>query len=146
VTDVRLFQTENGGEIDIVNGQVLLNDGLETAAYLSLFGGNEDDAGIDATAELQWWGNAWEADPANQVRSETQFLLKNIPATTGNLRRIEDAANRDLQWLLDRKLANSITVAASIPKIDVLTLTIVIVIDDREYKYVFTAAWRARTQ
>lgn len=146
MTDVRLFQTENGGEIEIVNGQFVMNDGLETAAYLSLFGGNEEDSGLTATDSLQWWANAWEQDPADKFRSETQFLLRSLPATSGNLRRVEDAANRDLSWLVDRKLARSVEVTASIPKLNTISLRIVIVIDDREYNYVFTEAWRATVQ
>ncbi len=146
MTDVRLFQTENGGEIECVNGQIILNDGLETAAYLSLFGGNEEDSGLTATDSLQWWGNVWEQDPADKFRGETQFLLRSLPATSGNLRRVEDAANRDLSWLVDRKLARSIEVAASIPALNRILIKPRIVIDDREYSYVFTQAWRARTQ
>ena len=97
--DVKLFQTDNEGDITVRDGVVEMGGGLETAAYLSLFGGNEDDDGL-ADNPKTWWGNLDEIDPAKQYRSETQNLLRGIPATSGNLRRIEDAASRDLAWFI----------------------------------------------
>lgn len=112
--DVKLYQTTDDGDISVSGGIVELSGGLETAAYLSLFGGNEDDDGRPDNPRT-WWGNLDEIDPARRYRSETQHLLKSIPATSGNLRRIEDAAKKDLAWLLSSKAAVSLSVAASIP-------------------------------
>jgi phage gp46-like protein len=117
MTDVLLHQTNDGGDLVIENGLVLLTDGLESAVYLSLFGGNEDDpAQSDATH--QWWGNLTETEPARTYRSETQYLLKSLPLIPANLRRVEQAAKRDLQWMLDAALATSIDVTASIPALN----------------------------
>jgi hypothetical protein len=43
--DVHLFQTVNDGDICVVGGLVEMSSGLDTAAYISLFGGNEQDDG-----------------------------------------------------------------------------------------------------
>lgn len=146
MTDVRIFQTDDGGEVEFVNGQIVTNDGLESAAYLSLFGGNEEDDGTDGSAPLQWWGNLLERNPARQYRSQTQALLRSMPAIPVNLRRLEDAAQSDLAWMVDVKLAKSVTASARLAARDTAELEIMIVIDDREYRYVFTQAWRARLQ
>ena len=108
--DVKLFQTDDNGEIEIERGIVIMSGGLETAAYLSLFGGSD------------WWGNLQENQPARKYNSETEKLLESIPAVSVNLRRIEEAAKRDLQWFLDAGVASSVTVNASIPGVNKVKL------------------------
>ena len=120
--DVKLFQTNNDGDIIVTNGLVEMNGGLETSAYLSLFGGNEDDTGIDVSVDT-WWGNLDETEPTRKYRSETQNLLQSIPATSSNLRRVEDAARRDLAWFVSEDVASSVTVEATIPALNSLKLS-----------------------
>jgi len=114
MTDVLLRETPDGGDITVEAGLFLLSDGLETAAYLSMFGGNEQDSGAADSTE-QWWGNLSEPEPARTYRSETQYLLRSLPAIPANLLRIEQAAARDLQWMIDEGVVKSVKVAARIP-------------------------------
>lgn len=141
MTDVALFHTVDGGEIEILNGLVTMDDGLEAAAYLSLFGGNVDDSGDDAEIAQQWWGNLSETNPARQYRSEFQYLLQSIPATTGNLVRLEDAAVRDLtRTFVD--IAALITARASMPAVNRVALEISIEIDTTANRlFEFSAPW-----
>lgn len=140
--DVLLFHTDDDGEINVVDGIVEMSGGLETAAYLSLFGGNEDDDGRDSNPAT-WWGNIDEIDPARQYRSEAQHLLQSIPATTGNLRRVEDAAARDLAWFTQTNVASSVTVAATIPGLNKIKLTINIEAVGEESSFEFVENWKA---
>lgn len=140
--DVLLFQTDDDGEINVVDGIVEMSGGLETAAYLSLFGGNEDDDGRDSNPAT-WWGNIDEIDPGRQYRSETQHLLQSIPATTGNLRRVEDAAVRDLAWFVQNNVASSVSVVASIPGVNRIKLTIDIEAQGEESSFEFVENWKA---
>ncbi|ARB06260.1 hypothetical protein SppYZU01_23 [Shewanella phage SppYZU01] len=140
--DVKLFQTDDEGDITVRDGVVEMGGGLETAAYLSLFGGNEDDDGL-ADNPKTWWGNIEEVDPARQYKSETQYLLKAIPATSGNLRRIEDAAARDLAWFIAERVASSVTVSASIPGVNRIKLTVDIEADGIESRFEFVENWKA---
>lgn len=125
MTDVLLRQTDDGGEITIENGLALLSDGYEQAVYLSLFGGNEDDPGGSDT-RLQFWGNLIESDQSAMDRSETQHLLRSIPAVPANLRRFEQAAERDLAWMVQAGVALSVTAEASIPRLNHVALKITI--------------------
>ncbi len=127
MTDVLLRQTDDGGEITVEAGLTLMSDGLEAAAYLSLFGGNEDDAGVAATVREQWWGNFDEVEANRTYRSETQNLIRSLPAVPSNLRRIEQAAARDLAWMLGAGVAKSITATASIPAFGRVRLEVTIV-------------------
>jgi phage gp46-like protein len=140
--DVKLFQTDNEGDINVRDGLVQMGGGLETAAYLSLFGGNEDDDGL-AENNKTWWGNLDEIDPARQYRSETQNLLRAIPATSGNLRRIEDATARDLAWFIAERVASSVSVSASIPGVNRIKLTVDIEADGDESRFEFVENWKA---
>lgn len=141
--DVKLFQTDDGGNISVEDGLVAMSGGLETAAYLSLFGGNEDDDGRSGSP-LTWWGNLDENDPARQYRSETQNLVQALPLTTGNLRRIEDAALRDLAWLTSGNIASSVSVSASIPGLNRVKLTVDIEARGEESRFEFVENWKAR--
>jgi phage gp46-like protein len=126
VTDVLLRQTNDGGNITIQGGLLLLAEGLETAAYLSMFGGNEDDP-AEADTALQWWGNLLEDEPERAYRSETQYLVRSLPAIPFNLRRIEQAAGRDLKWMVDTGVARSVTAEATIPAVNRVSLALVII-------------------
>lgn len=140
--DVKLFQTIDDGDIVVEGGIVEMSGGLETAAYLSLFGGNEDDDGSEGTP-FQYWGNSLETGKSRKYRSETQNLLLAIPSTSFNLLRIEAAARRDLQWMLDDSVASSVSVSASIPTLNRVTLAIDIRAEGSESSFTFVENWKA---
>lgn len=144
MTDVLLFQTPDNGDMEIEDGLVTLTPGLDTSAYLSLFGGNWKDDGSQNNRQT-WWGNLDETEPSKRYRSETQYLLGTIPAIPRNLRRIEDAASRDLQWLLDESIASSVTVSASLIGLNRVKIEIVIRAEGDESQFSYTENWRAST-
>lgn len=140
--DVVLFQEYDGGNIAIEDGLVLMGGGLETAAYLSMFGGNKDDDGRFEN-NLSWWGNLDENIKTRQFRSETQFLLDTIVPVTSNLLRIEDAVKRDLAWLLSEKIASKITVMVSMPALNTIKITGKIEAIGLESSFEFVENWKA---
>ncbi len=140
--DINLFQTNDDGDIIVENGLVRMTGRFGTAAYLSLFGGNEDDDGSQDNSH-GWWGNIDEVDPAERYVSETQNILESLPATSANLRRVEDAVRRDLQWFLVKNIANTVTVAVSIPAINRLKIVITIEAQGEEEEFEFTENWKA---
>lgn len=138
MTDVLLRNFDDGGNIQYINGQVTLSDGLETAAFLSLFGGNERDSGLEADDPLQWWGNLSETLPERLYRSQLQHLVASLPIIPANLRRIEDAAGVDLEWFVSTKLADFVQITASMPGLNTVRLDITIRIVDEEFRFSFT--------
>lgn len=138
--DVHLYQTNDGGTIDFVNGLAVMSDGLESAVYLSLFGGNELDSGEEATDAQQWWGGLDETDESRQYRSRTQYLLRALPAVSANLRKLEDAMQDDLAWMLD-SFVTSIEATASLTAPRRVSLEIVVTIGDSEYTFDFEESW-----
>lgn len=134
--DVALHNTADGGEITISSGDVLVDDGLATAVYLSLWGGNDDDNGTEATKHLQWWGNLDEPVAARRYRSETQALLESSPITTAKLRALQEAAGRDLAWMKE-DLADEIEVTTTIPAVDKVQLTVKVFVGENEFTFPF---------
>jgi len=132
MTDVLLYQTLDDGDVTIDGGQVQLTDGLETAVYLSLFGGNEADDGLPDNP-YGWWGNEGE-DGDTRMVSRLQNLMDSVPATSANLKRLNDAARADLAWLPARY---AVDVSASIPGINKVKMTVSI--DDQTFE--FTEEW-----
>jgi phage gp46-like protein len=140
--DVALQQTLDGGDFCIVDGVAEMCPGLEVAAYLSLFGGNlEDDGALDNP--LQYWGNYIETEPGKHLRSRTQHVLRNLPATTANIRVIENAVQTDLEWLLTANVANNIDVAVSLPAVDTVRIEVCISADGEEQNLTYNENWKA---
>jgi len=140
--DIKLFQEPDGGNISIDQGIAEMSGGLETAVYLSLFGGNEDDA-CGADVSKSWWGNIGENQASRTYRSEFQYLLKSIPLTTGNLNDLKEAANRDLKWMITEKVASSVNMKLSIPALNTVGVVITIKAEGSEEKFEFTENWKA---
>jgi phage gp46-like protein len=138
--DVTLFQALDGGEITLTDGIVSMSGGLSTSATLALFGGNENDTGA-RDDRAQWWGNALETDPSFAYRSETQHLLRSLNASTGNLKRVQKAAERDLKYLVDIKAASSISVEVSMPELNKIKISCSINAFGREENFEFVENW-----
>ena len=138
--DVDLFQTPDQGNIFVEGGLVAMSGGLETSAYLSLFGGNEDDQGRDNDSK-SWWGNLLETSESGKYRSETQNLLQSLPLTSANILRVQDAATRDLQYLISEDIASTVTVVATVPALNKICLTISVNAEGEEVTFRFVANW-----
>ena len=140
---MRIFQskTHNGGDINVESGLVEMNGGLESAAYLSLFGGNEDDTGL-AGAPLTWWGNLIEDKLERRYRSKTQYLLQALPLTTHNLARLKDAALSDLDWFLSGNIASSVEVEARLVGLNRISFLVSIRAEGLENTFEFTENWK----
>lgn len=136
MTDVLMTQTPDGGECTIRNGQMVMSEGLETSTFLSLFGGNVEDSGLDADLPRTWWANRNQTDPTLQYRSQLQHLLATLPLTPANLSAFEDAASADLAWLTD-SVADSVAVLATMPAIDTVNIAIFVEIDGVKTKFTF---------
>lgn len=112
-----------------------MDSGIENAALLSLLGGNERDSGLQSDNTLQWWGNLTESNPNRVYRSELQNLIRDLPLTTGNMRRIDEAAKRDLAWLVDAGLVSGIGTRVTMPGIEHVRIEIALAVQDRIFRF-----------
>lgn len=142
MSDVLLRQTNDGGEIVFVDGVVEQTDGFEVAAYLSLFGGNEDDDGRPGSS-LGYWGNLLEGEERFKLVSRTQHLLRSIPLTTANISRLRQAAIADLAWFLTTNIASTVDVAVQVTGLNRVQFTIDIFAEGEQKRFTFTGNWEA---
>ena len=110
--DVRLTPTADGGDITLLGGQPDMDQGLETAVYLSLFAGPD------------WWGNlAGTLD--ERAESNLEALLSQ---TLTNQTRLdaEEYARQALAWMTRSGIAAKVSVAATLPALGWLVLAVTI--------------------
>lgn len=111
--DVYLYDTEDGPELNIVNGLIQGDKAFRTAVYLSLFGGNKDDTG-EVINDYTWWGNKLVETMENQkLVSRFQAFINSVPLTAKNLSIAEEKAQLDLKWFIDEGIADSVQVNIS---------------------------------
>lgn len=113
MSDPNLYVEENGGDLLLDAGDLLVGNGLISAASLSLFGGNTEDSGTGADAPKQFWGNRLYKQESRHLRSRSGHLLEFLPVTSGNLKRLEEAAAEDLQWMVDENIVSDLSVVVS---------------------------------
>lgn len=97
--DVLLIETPDGGDIVLEDGCIKACKDFSTAVYLSLFGGNKDDAGTVENRHT-WWANTLKETPESEkVVSRFQAVIAGVPLSIKNIRKAETAALLDLEWL-----------------------------------------------
>lgn len=124
-------------DIKVVGGDLMADDGMETAIILSPFldaRADPDDllpldpppvAGLLARDPRGWWGDWYvpgtpvrgapsiAAPPTDRIGSKLWLLArsKELPST---LRQVEEYCEAALQWMIDNEIASSVDVAAEI--------------------------------
>ena len=108
--DILLIETPDGGDIVFENGCVKPCKDFSTAVYLSLFGGNKDDAGTVKNRRT-WWANTLRETPESEkMISRFQAIITGLPLSLKNIRKAETAAALDLDWLKNEGVADEIIV------------------------------------
>jgi len=109
--DLLLIETPDGGDCMLDNGLLLADHGFATAFYLSLFGGNKEDAGKFKNRNT-WWGNTIPGVAENEkVTSRFQHFIQAVPMTIKNIKEAEGMAQLDLKWAIEEKIVDAIDVS-----------------------------------
>lgn len=141
MSDAQLYQSDDGGEVRLEGGDLVVDDGLATSVYLSLFGGNLDDNASDATKHLQWWGNLVEGEPTRHYRSRTQNVLQALPLSTSNLVKVHDAVLSDLAWMIDTGLSSGVAARVTIPARNTVKIEARLEVDGAVIPFEFVKPW-----
>lgn len=140
--DVFLFASRDGADIVVENGLVKMTESFETLSYLALFGGNENDSGVAADPD-NWWGNVIEQDPSRTYRSRTQYILKHLAATTGNIAALRDAVITDIEFILTERIASETEVTITLPALNRVSISVTITAQGEQQEFNFTENWAA---
>jgi len=136
MSDVLLYQSTDDGEIVVENGVMRMTSGYETACYLALFGGNDDDDGIEGNPAT-WWGNAGENEPERHMVSQTQNILRRLPVSSGSLRQVENAVKNDLAFF------PNVQVSTAIVGLNKIKITIILTFDTDIFTVEFIENWKS---
>lgn len=126
--DVKLIITKEGFDIDLKNNFIEMTSGFESAIFLSIFGGNEEDDYSEATKEKQFWGNRLND---NQYRSRTLKFINGSYANAQNLQLLEQNILLDLNWFIEENIADTLEVDCSIPNFNELKIDIRLLRDSK---------------
>ena len=126
--DVKLIITKEGFDIDLKNNFIEMTSGFESAIFLSIFGGNEEDDYSEATKEKQFWGNRLNG---NQYRSRTLKFINGNYANAQNLQLLEQNILLDLNWFIEENIADTLEVDCSIPNFNELKIDIRLLRDSK---------------
>lgn len=112
-------------DLAIEGGDLARDDGLETAILVSLFTDRRTDDPEAAPSgdgdRRGWWGDSFPVVAGDPIGSRL-WLLAREKQVEEVLRRAEEYAREALQWLLDDRIAERITVSAEMPRREFLML------------------------
>lgn len=104
MSDLRLTWNDENGAADLTYtaGDLVVDDGLETAILLSLFTGSEDG----------WWGDEFPVVEGDVFGSGLWEVARAV-STPPTVRRAQELAEAALAWLVTDGVASSVTVVAT---------------------------------
>lgn len=120
MTDYALVLDDNGQiDIEFANGDIVADNGLETAVLISLFSDSRADEdmipAIDRDGDLRgYWGDVRPVVPNDETGS-LLWVLKRAKQLNRTLADAREYAQRSLQWLVTDGVAQSVVVNTSYP-------------------------------
>ena len=115
MSDIALVIKDNCFDINVKNGDLESDGGLQTAVTISLFTERRvTDEQLPELAESKkgWWGDMFPDIDQDKIGSRL-WTLEREKRTTETLRRYEDYSKEALDWMLEDGVASTISVAAS---------------------------------
>lgn len=115
--DIGLYWNELAGDLQLRDGDLWRDGGLETAIVISLFTdrrASPSDVLPDASPDRRgWWGDGVPEIEGDEIGSHLWLLAreKELPVVVERAREYAQAA---LQWLIDDRVAERVEVTAEI--------------------------------
>lgn len=148
--DIKLIWNDEykEGDIQFTDGDLVREEGLETAVLLSLFldrRAREDDKIDDPLDPRGWWADQLEDD--DQIGSRL-WLLERASTTSNNIKLAGEYIKEALQWMIDDGVAKKIEVVTerigSIQR-PILAFQIKIhKVDGTDETFKYSAPWEAQ--
>jgi hypothetical protein len=126
-TDLLLYETGSGGDLAILNNDLVMAEALYQQVYLALFGGNVEantkTKYIESEERFDYWGNSliWNVKTTKQFNSETERALRNNALNSSGRLAILQAVNTDLSYLTSLL---SYSVEVSVLSVNSLKITV----------------------
>ncbi len=101
--------------LEVENGDLAKDDGLQTAVLISLFTDqrvSDDELPAGEKSKRGWWADSFPTVDQDKIGSKL-WLLERVKRTAETLRKFEDYCVEALNWLIDDGVAATIEVSAS---------------------------------
>lgn len=146
--DTKLVQQEDFSyDLEIENGDFVIDDALETALTVSLLSDRRADESQVAQPELR---RGWIGDLVTTLSGylfgSHLWLNEQSRATQETLNSIKDAAEKALQWLLDTGLALKVEARTSFVELSSVRLDIIITSPDGSVSNIAFNLWKRTTE
>lgn len=127
--DIGLVDNETGVDMQIIDNEIGIDNSLQTAVFISLF--TDRRAFFEGKERKGYWGDSLENEEPLGSKLWTLERSKITPETVFLAR---EYAQEALQWLIEKRLAKSVEVDASVEQKNMLVLTIKIQLANDEYE------------
>lgn len=99
--DISIYETGNGGDMNLRADDIDIVKGFANQIYLALFGGNVEENTTESSSEQEqrkdWWGN--ELIEGEKFNSNFERALLVNPLNSAGISALENAAKEDLKFL-----------------------------------------------
>lgn len=115
MSDVKIKIIDGKFTLGLENGDLVKDDGLETAVIISLFTdkrAKDDELPAGEETKRGWWADMFPEVDQDQIGSKL-WLLQRSKRVNETLRKFEDYTREALNWLIEDGVAGSIEVSAS---------------------------------
>ena len=144
--DIKIYETGNGGDINVLGNDLESVYSFENMPYLAMFGGNVEQStnqvGEDDEQQFDYWGNSFLIDAASQFNSLTERGLITTPITSEGRILIENLVRADLEFMREFAV---VTVTVRVLSDDKLNIDIGIAEPSNLQNLQFQFIWDAAT-
>jgi len=110
--DFKIYEQGDGGELNIIGGDIESENTFSNSIYLSLFSGDN-------------WYNIFEESDSLKTNDNIEDLLKEFIVSTKNLKKLESLINESLNWLIEQGIVDTVETSA-IPSFESIKISITI--------------------
>ncbi|WP_422460231.1 phage GP46 family protein [Endozoicomonas sp. ALB115] len=148
MSDLRLVMSGGGADLEVLAGDLMTDDGLETQIIVSLFTDKRlpDDMSVPEGFDRRgWWGDALNAEPGDETGS-LLWLLQREKLTAAVVSQARRYCEQALAWLVKDGVAESVSVATEVHRPDALLISVTIQRPRKPpLRYQYQAPWGAQS-
>ena len=133
--DISIFESGDGGELNIINGDLVLSNTLYQHIYISLFGGNVNyptkGNEVKSQERLDYWANdlIFKDRFNKQYNSLTEQTINKVVINSSGRLKIENAVKQDLSYI-----SNIVELSIDVVILDINRLSINLTLSETSNK------------
>jgi phage gp46-like protein len=110
--DIAVKITEDGAKMKFINGQPVMDQGLENAVLISLF------------TKKGYWGNSLITEESKKIGSDVEITALEPIVSIQSVNNMTDVIDKALSWMTDTKLSQDNDIIVTNPSSNNLRATI----------------------